>query len=100
MIIFMIYFLFSDYSSFYYSKHVRADASNSDVSLIHGKPFLYENLLDCKFRISPDSFFQINVKAAEILNQEVLNLAKLTDRTTLLDLGCGVGKYNGLWLIF
>ncbi|XP_065209045.1 tRNA (uracil-5-)-methyltransferase homolog B-like [Planococcus citri] len=76
------------------SNKVRCDTSNSEVSLIHGKPFIYETLLDHKFRISPDAFFQINVKAAEILHEEVMKLAQLKDNTTLLDLCCGVGTFS------
>lgn len=63
------------------------------MCLIHGTPYIYEKLLDREFRISPDSFFQINVKAAEVLYEEIFKLAEFSNLTTLLDLYCGVGKY-------
>lgn len=63
------------------------------MCLIHGTPYIYEKLLDREFRISPDSFFQINVKAAEVLHEEIFKLAEFSNMTTLLDLCCGVGKY-------
>lgn len=44
-----------------------------------------------KFRISPTSFFQINILAAELLYRKILELAKCTPETILLDICCGTG---------
>lgn len=71
---------------------MKSTPDNSITSLVYGEPYIYESLLGNEFRLSPDSFFQVNVKAAEIMHEEVAKLAKLTSTTTLLDLCCGVGE--------
>ncbi|MCD6434573.1 MAG: 23S rRNA (uracil(1939)-C(5))-methyltransferase RlmD [Candidatus Diapherotrites archaeon] len=55
--------------------------------LIFGKPHVYELLLDKKFYLSPQSFFQSNVKAFELALQEIRKKAY----GKVLDVYCGVG---------
>ena len=59
--------------------------------LIAGKPYIEEELLGCKFRISARSFFQINPYATRVLYSTALEYAQLTGKETLLDLYCGTG---------
>lgn len=77
-----------------FSEHVKSTEKNSKLTLIHGEPYIYEDFLHSKFRISPLSFFQINVKAAEVLHEELLQLAEFKNTNTLLDLCCGIGELN------
>lgn len=44
-----------------------------------------------KFRISPEAFFQVNTKAAEILYQSAIDLAEPTENSSMLDVCCGTG---------
>lgn len=59
--------------------------------LLAGKPYIEEELLGCKFRISARSFFQINPYATKVLYSTALDYAQLTGKETLLDLYCGTG---------
>lgn len=44
-----------------------------------------------KFRISPESFFQINTAASELLFDSAKDLASINSKTTVLDICCGSG---------
>lgn len=59
--------------------------------LLYGKPYIEEDLLGCRFRISARSFFQINPYATEKLYQTAIDYADLTGKETLIDLYCGTG---------
>ena len=62
------------------------------IELIHGSPTITERLFDLSFRVSPNSFFQINSKAAEILYKTAGDLAGLSsDQSVLFDVCCGTG---------
>lgn len=74
--------------------HTRS-TKDSTYILIDGDKYIYENLSGFNFRISPDSFFQINTLAAEILYDELFKLLYPPKTSTLLDLCSGAGKiYN------
>jgi 23S rRNA (uracil1939-C5)-methyltransferase len=59
--------------------------------LLAGRPFLYEEIRGLRYRISAESFFQVNPFQLPGLVEAVLQAASLTDRETALDLFCGVG---------
>ncbi|KAK3514790.1 hypothetical protein QTP70_031178 [Hemibagrus guttatus] len=59
--------------------------------LVAGEPWIHEELLGLRFRISPHSFFQTNTLAAEVLYSSVGEWAELDQDTTLLDVCCGTG---------
>lgn len=61
-----------------------------NYKLIYGQKFIYEKLLNRTFRISPDSFFQINTKQAERMFAYVLKNINENDKN-ILDLYCGIG---------
>jgi tRNA (uracil-5-)-methyltransferase len=63
---------------------------------LFGEPYLYETIRNKEFRISPEAFFQVNSSAAEVLYDKTLELASLSKKTTLLDLGCGSGNFFSL----
>ncbi|XP_077977494.1 tRNA (uracil-5-)-methyltransferase homolog B-like [Glandiceps talaboti] len=73
------------------STNTRQTNEEAKYELLYGEPYIYERLLDLKFRISPDSFFQINTLAAEILYCTVKELCQVDCNTTLLDVCCGTG---------
>ena len=60
--------------SIYYqcSQHTRATAEQCPFVLIHGQSHIYEQIGDYEFRISPESFFQINTQAARLLYDTVI----------------------------
>ncbi len=58
---------------------------------IYGRDYIFENLLGYKFKISADSFFQVNTKQAEVLYKKADEFADINKDETLLDLYCGTG---------
>lgn len=78
------------------STMTRCTHEDSPYQLLHGRPHIYEEVLDFKFRISADAFFQVNQSAAEVLYCTVRDLCvsnhdKGGGRKTLLDVCCGTG---------
>ena len=59
--------------------------------VLYGEPYIEEELLDCRFRISARSFFQINPYATKLLYAKALEYAGLSGRETVIDLYCGTG---------
>ncbi|XP_071439985.1 tRNA (uracil-5-)-methyltransferase homolog B-like [Hetaerina americana] len=80
-------------SSLYFQAcpHTRCTHDQAPFQLLMGQPFLNEMCLGRQFRISPDSFFQVNTLAAEALYEIILTLAAPSYMTTLLDVCCGTG---------
>lgn len=63
---------------------------NKEYKTIYGKGYIFDMIGDYKFKISPDSFFQINTVQAKRLYDKVLEyLEPNNDR--VLDLYCGTG---------
>ena len=58
--------------------------------IIQGKDYLIEEIGNYKYKVSPESFFQVNTKGAERLYDLVLNYVKGSNK--VLDLYCGVGS--------
>lgn len=69
-------------------------SSDSDAPYQHlfGDKVLYETLLGKTFSISPESFFQTNVLAAEVLYNTVMDELELAKDMTVIDLCCGTGS--------
>lgn len=59
--------------------------------LLFGESYIYETLLGMTFRISPQAFFQINTKGAELLYKTAMELAGPSDESTIVDICCGIG---------
>lgn len=56
---------------------------------------LQESLLQFRFNISPDSFFQSNTAGAEVLLQTIMAECQLDPKkTVLIDICCGTGIYS------
>ena len=58
---------------------------------IYGNGFIRERLCGLSFKISPNSFFQVNTAQAEGLYSEAVRALQLTGDETVLDLYCGTG---------
>ncbi len=65
-----------------------------DFRLLKGKPDLEDALGPFKFKISPQSFFQVNAVQAEILNKKVLEYANLSGEETVIDSYCGTATIS------
>ncbi|XP_071899158.1 tRNA (uracil-5-)-methyltransferase homolog B isoform X3 [Anas platyrhynchos] len=73
------------------STMTRCSHEQSPFQLLYGEPHIFEDLLDLKFRISPDAFFQVNTSGAETLYRAVGELSQADGDTVLLDVCCGTG---------
>ncbi|MBR4081435.1 MAG: 23S rRNA (uracil(1939)-C(5))-methyltransferase RlmD [Clostridia bacterium] len=62
----------------------------TDVTL-YGPGYLEDELCSLRFRISPQSFYQVNLRQTETLYRTALALAALTGSETVLDAYCGTG---------
>lgn len=61
-----------------------------DVPLF-GPGYMEDELLGKRFRISPQSFYQVNARQTERLYQTAIDFAGFTGKETLLDAYCGTG---------
>ncbi len=59
--------------------------------VLFGKGYITDILCGLRFRISAQSFYQINPVQTEVLYQKAIEAAHLTPDATLLDAYCGVG---------
>lgn len=64
---------------------------NAATEFLWGDTHICESLHGLKFKISPEAFFQINTKGADILYSSIMELAAPTDNSTVLDVCCGTG---------
>jgi len=58
---------------------------------LYGPGFIFDMLAGCRFRISPDSFYQINPVQTEKLYKTAIDFAGLSGAETVLDTYCGIG---------
>ncbi|KAI1289199.1 tRNA (uracil(54)-C(5))-methyltransferase -like protein-B [Halotydeus destructor] len=74
----------------------RMSNEEAPFQLLFGEPTITETVLGKKFFISPESFFQVNTSAAEVLYQTVLDEVCPTPDMTLIDLCAGTGTVSTL----
>lgn len=57
----------------------------------YGDGYITDTICDVKFRISPESFYQINHTCAQLLYEKAIELASLSEKSKCADLFCGTG---------
>lgn len=62
--------------------------------LLYGKEYIEDQLLDMTFRISANSFYQVNTPQAEVLYQTAIEAAGLDGTETVLDAYSGIGTLS------
>lgn len=81
--------------SIYMAHSSKGNSVVDNYNLVDGGKFIYENLCNIKFQISPQAFFQVNTLAAEVLYQTVAKWISLdvesNKRICILDVCCGTG---------
>ena len=88
---------FGDVESLYFQETDACHHGLGDkFTLVNGSLHLEERLGDLKFRVSPSSFFQVNIPATIELYELIKDLAS-TPNAVLLDLCCGTGTI-GIYL--
>ncbi|XP_049269102.1 tRNA (uracil-5-)-methyltransferase homolog B isoform X2 [Rhipicephalus sanguineus] len=88
-------------SSLYFQacRHSRCTHAQAPFELLHGQPYLEETLGGVRFRISPESFFQVNSPVATYLYDAVRQLLRPKPQGTLLDVCCGTGIRNAQYQV-
>ena len=59
--------------------------------VLFGKGYIEDELCEMKFKISPDSFYQVNPVGCEKLYNKAIEFAGLTGSETVFDAYCGTG---------
>lgn len=59
--------------------------------VVYGKGFIEDKLCGCTFRISPNSFYQVNPAQTENLYEKAIACAELTGKEKVIDAYCGTG---------
>lgn len=59
--------------------------------VLYGEGWMEDELCGKRFRISPQSFYQVNAQQCEVLYRTAIELAELSGKETLLDAYCGTG---------
>ena len=59
--------------------------------VLYGKGYIEDVLCGCRFRISPDSFYQINPAQTEKLYKAAIKAAHISKKDTVVDAYCGIG---------
>lgn len=62
--------------------------------ILYGPGFIYELLGDYKFKISPNSFFQVNSLGMKKLYSLAINSAQIKNTDIIVDAYCGVGTIS------
>lgn len=58
---------------------------------LYGKGYIEDRLCGCTFRISPQSFYQVNPVQTEVLYNKAIEMAALSGCETVIDAYCGIG---------
>jgi 23S rRNA (uracil1939-C5)-methyltransferase len=70
----------------------KANIARGEIrEILFGPPYIQEQILGLRYRISPGSFFQTNSHQTENLYQTAIDMANLEYFDNLLDLYCGSG---------
>ena len=59
--------------------------------VLYGKGYIEDELCGVTFRLSPQSFFQINPVQTNLLYEKAIAFAHLTGKETVIDAYCGIG---------
>ena len=59
--------------------------------VLYGKGFIRDRLCGCTFRISPQSFYQVNPVQTELLYKTAIKYAGLGRKERVIDAYCGIG---------
>ena len=58
---------------------------------LYGEGYIEDVLCGLKFRISPNSFYQVNSAQTQVLYKKAIQAAALTGKETVIDAYCGIG---------
>lgn len=62
--------------------------------VLYGNGVLEDNLMECTFRLSPRSFYQVNYKQTAKLYAEAVKFADIRPQESVVDAYCGIGTIS------
>ena len=65
--------------------------TGEEEKILYGEGYIEDELLGCRFRLSSNSFYQINSRQTAALYKKAIDLAALDGNKTFLDAYCGTG---------
>ena len=82
--------------------HIKEQEKNIDGFVINlkrkkvfsGKPYLFEEIEDTKYRVSSDSFFQVNYSLHDTLIKKIIKFVNPKKKDNIFDIYCGVGTFT------
>jgi len=63
-------------------------------TVLYGNGYITDTLCGHTFRISANSFYQVNSEQTEVLYKTAVELAKITKEDTVIDAYCGIGTIS------
>lgn len=63
-------------------------------TVLYGNGYITDTLCGHNFRISANSFYQVNSEQTEVLYNTAVELAKITKEDTVIDAYCGIGTIS------
>lgn len=64
------------------------------TEIVSGRDFIYDELNGYKYRVWPETFFQVNPSQAKVLVQQALEMAEVNKEMRVIDLYCGIGTFS------
>ncbi len=77
-----------------YNPHSTNVIFGSQTQTIAGRNYLKENFAGLELRLLPDTFFQVNTEAAELLLKVMMEQLNLKGDEFLVDAYCGIGTFT------
>lgn len=59
--------------------------------VLYGRGYIEDELCGNRYRISPNSFYQVNPVQTQVLYEKAMAYAQLTGKETVIDVYCGIG---------
>ena len=75
-------------------KHLVRMVLGKANKVLYGKGYIEDVLCGCRFRISPESFYQINPSQTEKLYKTAIRLGGITKNDVVIDAYCGIGTIS------
>lgn len=66
----------------------------NDNLTLFGRDYIYDSICGINYKISPNSFFQVNPVQTEVLYNKAMEFAELKGDETVIDLYCGIGTIS------
>jgi len=66
----------------------------NETNILWGESYIYDEIGDLTFAISPRSFYQVNAKQTRVLYEKALAYADISEDDIVIDAYCGIGTIS------